>query len=119
MKSTSRMKTKATSKPATALVHFTYHNGEAAEVFVAGSFNSWLQDWNARQSRMNRDEQGGWTLDLPVTPGTHEYLFVVDGRWTPDPQARDYVPNPFGGFNSVLVVETTRKASTRKRRLRS
>jgi len=113
------MKTKATPKLATTVVHFTYHNGEAAEVFVAGSFNSWLHDWNARQFLMSRDEQGEWTLDLPVAPGTHEYLFVVDGRWTPDPQARDYVPNPFGGFNSVLLVEAKIEAPTRKRRPRT
>lgn len=113
------MKTKALPKPATAIVHFTYHDGEAAEVFVAGSFNSWLHDWNARQFRLSRDEQGEWTLDLPVTPGTHEYLFVVDGRWTPDPHARDYVPNPFGGFNSVLLVEAKTKAGTRKQKPRT
>jgi hypothetical protein len=28
---------------------------EAKEVFVAGSFNSWLDDWNAREFRMISD----------------------------------------------------------------
>jgi hypothetical protein len=42
--------------------------------------------------------------DLAVQPGRHEYLFVVDGQWVPDPKAPETVPNPFGGRNSVLVV---------------
>jgi hypothetical protein len=29
---------------------------------------------------------------------------VVDGRWIPDPLAREAVPNPFGGRNSLLKV---------------
>jgi hypothetical protein len=36
--------------------------------------------------------------------GRHEYLFVVDGQWLPDPKAKESVQNPFGGRNSVLVV---------------
>jgi hypothetical protein len=28
----------------------------------------------------------------------------VDGRWMPDPLARESVPNPFGGKNSILTV---------------
>ena len=40
--------------------------------------------------------------DLP--PGTYEYCLVVDGNYIPDPQAQEAVPNPFGGWNSVLKV---------------
>ncbi len=113
------MKPKTTAAPADSKIRFTYHNGAAGEVLVAGSFNAWLQDTDAREFRMSQGEQGEWTLEVPVPPGTHEYLFVVDGRWTPDPQAKDYVPNPFGGLNSVLVAKSKTKSTTRKRRPRS
>ena len=46
-----------------------------------------------------------WAKELWLPAGRYEYLFVVDGRWITDPKARDYVPNPFGGCNSVLQVE--------------
>jgi hypothetical protein len=36
--------------------------------------------------------------------------FVVDGKWMPDPRARQTVPNPFGGRNSVLKVAGTPEA---------
>jgi AMP-activated protein kinase-like protein len=36
--------------------------------------------------------------------GQYEYRFVVDGIWSDDPQARQSVANPHGGFNSVLKV---------------
>ena len=41
-------------------------------------------------------------LELPE--GRHEYLFVVDGQWLPDPNAKESVANPYGGRNSVLTV---------------
>jgi hypothetical protein len=42
---------------------------------------------------------------------TYEYCLVVDGRWIPDPLARETVPNPFGGKNSVLKVARPPEAS--------
>jgi len=31
----------------------------------------------------------------------------VDGQWMPDPLARETVPNPFGGRNSILKVASS------------
>jgi 1,4-alpha-glucan branching enzyme len=73
---------------------------EAKEVFVAGSFN----DWKPEQTPLVPAENGRWIGNLAVSPGRHEYLFVVDGQWLPDPNAPELVPNPFGGKNSVLIV---------------
>jgi hypothetical protein len=41
---------------------------------------------------------------LAVEAGRYEYMFVVDGQWLPDPNAKESVQNPFGGKNSLLVV---------------
>jgi hypothetical protein len=46
-----------------------------------------------------------------LTPGTYEYCLVVDGQWMPDPLARETVPNPFGGRNSVLNVASLPEAA--------
>jgi 1,4-alpha-glucan branching enzyme len=72
----------------------------AKNVYVAGSFNGWKPESTPLKAAGN----GRWVGDLSVKPGRHEYLFVVDGQWLPDPNAKETVQNPFGGTNSVLIV---------------
>jgi hypothetical protein len=47
---------------------------------------------------------GRWLKELALPPGTHEYLIVADGKWTPDPSAKETAPNPFGGVNSLARI---------------
>src|ERR1017187_5219426 len=68
-------------------------NPAASQVFVAGSFNNWEPEQTPLAARGN----GRWAGDLKVGPGRHEYLFVVDGQWLPDPKANESVASPFGG----------------------
>ncbi len=75
-------------------------NPAARQVFVAGSFNNWQPE----QTPLMAAGNGRWTGNLSVAPGQYEYLFVVDGQWLPDPNAKQTVENPFGGRNSVLTV---------------
>lgn len=72
----------------------------AKSVCVAGSFNQWTPE----TTPLVRKGNDCWVGDLTVKPGRHEYLFVVDGQWVPDPNAKESVANPFGGMNSVLIV---------------
>jgi len=72
----------------------------AQEVCVAGSFN----DWSPGACPMVRLEDGQWAKQIMLAPGRYEYRFVVDGCWTSDPSARELATNPFGEFNSVLIV---------------
>ena len=67
---------------------------------MAGSFNQWKPE----QTPLVKKGNGRWVGDVAVLPGKYEYLFVVDGQWLPDPNARETVQNPFGGQNSVLTV---------------
>jgi len=39
-----------------------------------------------------------------MAAGDHEYRFIVDGAWLPDPHNREYVANEFGGANSLVAV---------------
>ncbi len=73
---------------------------DAKRVYVAGSFN----DWQPERAPLLPMGNGRWVGDLSVKPGRYEYLFVVDGRWLPDPNAKESVENPFGGKNSVIGV---------------
>ena len=73
---------------------------EAREVSVVGSFNG----WRPNATPLNNTGTGEWAVRLMLRSGQYEYRFAVDGRWSEDPRASQHVANPFGEFNSVLVV---------------
>lgn len=82
----------------------------AREVSIAGSFN----DWHPSVTPMIPVSEGKWAKELALPPGRYEYRFVVDGQWLDDPAAKETVPNPFGGFNAVLVVINSASQSEAK-----
>ena len=73
---------------------------EAREVKVAGNFNG----WHPEATRMNKTGAKDWVARLKFRSGQYEYRFVVDGQWQEDPRAAQRVANPYGSFNSVLLV---------------
>lgn len=88
-----------TRKAPAKRVRFTYHEPEAREVYVAGTFN----DWNPCRDSLKRSPRG-WTLTKALRPGIYEYRFIVDGIWRDDPSCPARRSNPFGGENCVLEV---------------
>lgn len=83
-------------------IRFRLHDPRAGEVQLAGSFSQWEP-----RHVLRRDQQGLWTVEIPLTPGRHEYMFVIDGRkWVTDPNARQIQDDGYGGKNSVIVVTT-------------
>lgn len=88
--------------PATVLVRFELVAPNAQHVSLAGSFN----DWQADGPQLTRNaETGTWTGTVPLRPGEHQYMFVIDGTvWIPDPGAHAQVDDGFGQTNSVIVV---------------
>ena len=88
-------------------VRIEFHHEQAQAVFIAGTFN----DWNPNTTPMIALGDGRWVKELALPPGRYEYLFVVDGIWACDPSAPEQVPNPHGGHNSVLIVESGRTPS--------
>ena len=79
-------------------IHVEFTHSTASAVAIAGSFNGW------RPEPAQLVEKGKWAKELRLPPGRYEYLFVADGKWVPDPLAKESVPNPFGGVNSLLKV---------------
>lgn len=82
-------------------VEFRLANTRAQAVNVAGTFNQ----WNPKAFKLAKDAQGSWKGSLSLKPGRYEYRFVVDGRWTDDPAAKESVLNGLGGKNAVLNVK--------------
>ena len=95
------------ASPQLVPVRFEFTHPTATTVCVAGTFN----DWHAEAKPMHPVGDGRWLKETALPPGTYEYCLVVDGEWMPDPQARETVPNPFGGRNSILKVADSPEAS--------
>lgn len=90
---------------ATVYVEFSLRAPGATSVAVAGDFSS----WKPRVSLQDPDGDGVWTGRVPLHPGIHQYMFVIDGsRWVTDPQAHSYDDDGFGNRNAVLAVPATR-----------
>ena len=83
-------------------VRFVLAAPGAREVAVIGSFNG----WNAAGWTMRHDAATGlWTLTAALPPGSHEYVFLLDGAVAlPDPAAAISADDGFGSRNSVLLV---------------
>ncbi|MBI4657572.1 MAG: glycoside hydrolase family 13 [Verrucomicrobia bacterium] len=81
-------------------VEFVHEWPEAREVYLSGSFNN----WSCSSLPMRKDEKGVWRLRVPLTPGRHEYRYIVNGEWRCDTWASESVPNPYGSCNSVVEV---------------
>ena len=88
-------------------VRFEFTHPTATTVCVAGTFNHWQPE----AKTLHPAGGGRWLKETALTPGTYEYCLVVDGRWIPDPLAKETVPNPFGGRNSILKVANSPEAS--------
>jgi 1,4-alpha-glucan branching enzyme len=94
--------------PASQLVpvRFEFTHPTATTVCVAGTFNHWQPE----AKTLHSSGSGRWWKETVLAPGTYEYCLVVDGQWMPDPLAKESVPNPFGGKNSVLHVGASPEA---------
>ncbi len=90
-------------------VRFEFTHPTATTVCVAGTFNHWQPE----AKTLHSSGVGNWWKETSLAPGTYEYCFIVDGKWMPDPLAKQTVANPFGGRNSVLTVASSPEAAHR------
>ena len=81
-------------------VQFEYTHLTAQSVAIAGTFNA----WHPTTKSMQPSGKGLWMKEAYLSPGYYEYCLVVDGKWIADPRAKNFVPNTFGGMNSILTV---------------
>ena len=87
------------------LVEFSLDAPGATTVAVAGDFSGWETEFVLDDA----DGDGIWTGRIPITPGVHKYMFVIDGTdWVTDPRAQRYSDDGFGNRNAVLAVSPPR-----------
>src|SRR5712664_4020416 len=81
-------------------VMFTIAAPDAERVQLAGDFNNWTLDGNEMEAA-----GGVWKKVVKLPPGRYRYRYVVDGRWLNDPLNAAVEPSPYGGDDSVLVMD--------------
>src|SRR5688500_13750069 len=64
-------------------VRFVMRNREAGSVALAGTFN----EWSALSHLLVLTKTPGlWTIVVPLPPGEHQFMYVVDGAYVTPPQ---------------------------------
>lgn len=88
---------------AVQLVRFVFVDSGAASVELVGDFNEWTRGAAALEPS---GAPGVWAVSVALTPGRHEYAFIVNGsRWVADPLAVKS-SDDFGTESSVIRVGT-------------
>ncbi len=82
------------------LILFRLHAPDAGRVSVSGTFNGW--DPDALPLRKTAD--GWWEARVRIRPGTHEYIYLVDGKPVTPPEAHRTTDDGFGGRNGILEI---------------
>ena len=91
----------AAAPAAVVYVQFVLDAPGARSVAVAGDFNG----WEGRSGLTDPDGDGIWTGRVPLQPGVHEYMFVIDeDEWVTDPRADRWSEDGFGNRNAVVAV---------------
>jgi 1,4-alpha-glucan branching enzyme len=81
-------------------VTFTFEAPGADHVLLMGEFNDWILDGSEMEPI-----GGVWTKVIKLAPGRYRYRYVVDGQWQHDPSSAVIEPNPYGGHDSILVID--------------
>lgn len=92
------------SAEAVVYVQFMLDAPGATSVAVAGDFSEWEPSFTLEDP----DQDGVWSGRVPIRPGVHGYMFLIDGtEWQTDPRADRYRDDGFGNQNAVLAVGTS------------
>ena len=90
-------------------VTFTINPGVGAQnAAVCGEWN----DWSADADVMRRDAEGGFSTTVDLEAGrAYRFRHLLDGeRWDNDWAAEAYLPNGFGGDDSVADLTALAEA---------
>jgi Glycogen recognition site of AMP-activated protein kinase len=89
----------AAGEAPTVFVRFDLRLDSARTVQLAGSFSGWQPAYELTPSG-----EGQWTVTVPLTPGVHDYVFVVDGeRHVLDPAA-PRIADGFGSYSNRIAL---------------
>jgi 1,4-alpha-glucan branching enzyme len=97
------------SRDTVQLVRFVFVDARASSVELVGDFNEWTKGTTALKLS---GAPGVWAASVALTPGRHEYAFIVNGtRWVADPLALKS-SDDFGTESSVIRVANLGRSET-------
>ncbi len=82
------------------VVRLSYRGAAGQRVYVSGDFSN----WDPFLYHLKETSPGTYVLDLPLPPGLHPYLFVVNGDKTTDPLNPQTMVRGDGRIVSVIRV---------------
>ncbi len=74
----------------------------ANAVSLTGSFVSWAGT-APPAIPLTKGIDGAWTGSYAFAAGMHQYKYIVDTAWIPDPTNPNTIDDGFGGTNSVIT----------------
>jgi hypothetical protein len=99
----------ATIRDTVQVVRFVFVDPSAKRVELVGDFNEWAK---GTTELSHSGAPGVWTVSVPLSPGRHEYAFIINGsRWVADPFAPKS-SDDFGTESSVIRVGTPANSAT-------
>jgi hypothetical protein len=99
----------AAGRDTVQVVRFVFVDPGAKQVELVGDFNEWAR---GTTQLSHSGAPGVWTVSVPLSPGRHEYAFIINGsRWVADPFAPKS-SDDFGTESSVIRVGTPANSAT-------
>lgn len=82
------------------------HKAESkiGQIFLAGSFNEWNPSNNDYLMK-DPDGDGIYSITVKLAPGTYQYKYVIDSKWTQDTHAPSEASDGYGAMNSKFDVK--------------
>jgi hypothetical protein len=74
------------------------------QIYLSGNFNEWEKS-GAKYQMKDDDGDGVWSITLKLAPGTYQYKYIIDGKWTQDPYGPEEAPDGYGALNSQFQVK--------------
>ena len=88
------------AKRMTKPINFHCEAPSAQSVYLVGDFNR----WNPNSHPMRRREEGWWFIEVLLTHGHHQYLFLVDDQPVLDPRSAGIARNERNERVSLMAV---------------
>jgi 1,4-alpha-glucan branching enzyme len=82
-------------------VIFSVEADADSDVSVAGSFNGWL---TLSLKPLSAKGVTPFSRVVFLPPGHYQYKFIIDGKWTTDPNNPACSMNELGTLNSLLQI---------------
>jgi 1,4-alpha-glucan branching enzyme len=83
---------------------FIFDQETESQVFLIGDFNGWQPEKDAMEYK-----NGKWQITKNLSSGAYQFKYFVlnddQNRWFNDWRADAYVKSPYGGENSVIIID--------------